>query len=73
MDTWNQRLQHEHTILKDGLKAEKEVLGTAGRLLVEQRTDGAWEEVVFGDVLVGKVEKKGARLAKRIEALMQSG
>ncbi len=69
-DTWNQRLEHEHNILQDGLRAEKELLSTATRLVAEKHSGGAWTRVIADDGLLGKVQKKGARLTKQIEALM---
>ncbi|KAJ9606306.1 hypothetical protein H2200_009267 [Cladophialophora chaetospira] len=71
MDTWTQRLEHEHKILQDGLRAEKDLLSTAAGLVDEEHTAGAWIGVVSDDKLVGKVQRKGTRLTKQIEALMQ--
>jgi hypothetical protein len=70
-DTWSQRLEHEHKILLDGLKAEEELLSAASGLLTEKHSGGAWREAIADDGLAGKVQKKGARLVKQIERLTQ--
>ncbi len=70
METWSQRLEHEHNILQDGLKAEEEFLITAARLLTEKHTGGAWKRVIADDGLPMKMQKKGSKLAKQIEAMM---
>lgn len=71
IETWSQRLDHEYNILQDGLKAEEEALVTTARLVTERHTGGAWKKVVADDGLPAKVQKKGSRLAKQIEAMMQ--
>ncbi|ETI29310.1 hypothetical protein G647_01763 [Cladophialophora carrionii CBS 160.54] len=70
-DAWNQRLEHEHKILLEGLNAEQESLSTAACLLTEKHGGGAWREAIADDRLLGKVQKKGARLTEQIETVMQ--
>ncbi|OCT54506.1 hypothetical protein CLCR_00753 [Cladophialophora carrionii] len=70
-DAWNQRLEHEHKILLEGLNAEQESLSSAACLLTEKHGGGAWREAIADDKLLGKVQKKGARLTEQIETVMQ--
>ncbi|EXJ65335.1 hypothetical protein A1O7_01676 [Cladophialophora yegresii CBS 114405] len=70
-DTWRQRLEHEQKILLEGLKAEQESLSTAACLLTEKHSGGTWRGTIADGRLLGKVQKKGARLAEQIETMME--
>ena len=72
IDSWDDRLGHEHQNLVNKLNAEKEISMRAARL-VDGQDLSLWKEIICDDKVERKVQKKKDELTARIEVMKNRG
>ena len=72
IDSWSDRLGHEHRNLAAKLNADKDTLIKAA-LLVDGQDLKVWKEIICDDMVERKVQKQRHGLMARIEAMRSKG
>jgi hypothetical protein len=70
IETWQERMRHERKVLKDGLKAEKDmVINALGVLEHGQGDEDTWS-ITLDDDMLRETKKRNGSLLESIQALI---